>query len=386
MESYLAALIPRLIARGHSVAGWFETAAPGNPPGGMAAPAPSWIEPVADARTTAELRAWQPDLMFVNGLRSPASERVLQTVAPGVFVAHSYYGTCISGTKTHRFPTTRACSREFGPACLAAYYPCRCGGISPMTMVREYRTQSARLALLRDYRRIVVGSTHMRDEYARHGLGGKIRLVPLPTRLPGAPRQRGSEQPSRLLYLGRLEEQKGPDIALEAAAIAARSLDRRLHLQISGEGSLRERVLRRSRELMAREPNLQVLVTEWLSDDAVIAAIDSTDLLLMPSTWPEPFGLVGLEAAARGVPAVAFASGGISDWLSDGISGRLVDPAGSSRVQRFAEGIISVLGDPQVFARMSAACYASAARFSLETHVDELEHVLEDAVHSTARL
>ena len=47
------------------------------------------------------------------------------------------------------------------------------------------------------------------------------------------------------------------------------------------------------------------------------------DVVVMPSLWPEPFGLVGLEANRRGVPVVAFATGGIPEWLHDGVNGCL---------------------------------------------------------------
>ena len=49
----------------------------------------------------------------------------------------------------------------------------------------------------------------------------------------------------------------------------------------------------------------------------------SADLLVVPSLWPEPFGLVGLEGARSRLPAAAFAVGGIPDWLRSGVNGYL---------------------------------------------------------------
>ena len=61
------------------------------------------------------------------------------------------------------------------------------------------------------------------------------------------------------------------------------------------------------------------------------------DLLVVPSVWPEPFGLVGPEAAHHGVPSAAFAVGGIPEWLVDGVSGHLAAgdrPTGAITVGR----------------------------------------------------
>ena len=66
----------------------------------------------------------------------------------------------------------------------------------------------------------------------------------------------------------------------------------------------------------------------WV-DEATAPAVYSAGaaIAVVPSLWPEPFGLVGLDAAALGRPAVAFDVGGIGEWLEEGRNGRLVEPA-----------------------------------------------------------
>ena len=63
-------------------------------------------------------------------------------------------------------------------------------------------------------------------------------------------------------------------------------------------------------------------------------------LVAVPSLWPEPFGLVGLDAAALGRPAIAFDVGGIGEWLTDGVNGKLVEPAAGE------EGLARRIGGP----------------------------------------
>src|SRR2546423_13367613 len=70
-------------------------------------------------------------------------------VAPAVFFAHAYYGTCISGAKTFKRPTVTPCDRRFGRECLLQYFPHRCGGVGPFTKLRAFRLQSQRAEIPR---------------------------------------------------------------------------------------------------------------------------------------------------------------------------------------------------------------------------------------------
>jgi len=98
----------------------------------------------------------------------------------------------------------------------------------------------------------------------------------------------------------------------------------------------------------------------------------------VPSRWPEPFGMVGVEAALRGVPSIAFGVGGIPEWLIDGVSGRLV-PEGPRSIERFGDAIAECLRDEASLARIRDLGRANAARFSMAAHLAALEPVLAEA-------
>jgi glycosyltransferase involved in cell wall biosynthesis len=364
VESYLEAVVPALRRR-HAVACWFESDTVTDQPLFVGAQEfPVWS---GDARA---LRAWAPDVLFVHGLRSPAIERELLDIAPAVHFAHSYYGTCISGLKSHRWPADVICTRSFGPACAAYYFPRRCGGLSPLTMVKQYRLQRSRLEVLRRYRRIVVASAHMAAEYRQHGLA-RVQVVGLPVQPAPVVSHRRPGPPWKLLYLGRYEHNKGSDIALAASAEAARVLGSPVHLSMAGAGSQAGMLREDAARLMAESRWLTVSISDWIGPAERDEALASVDLLLVPSRWPEPFGLVGLEAGVHGVPAVAFDAGGIRDWLSDGLNGRIVP--GPPDVSRFAAALVEVLGNGSALVAMHAAAATSAARFTLESHVAHLE-------------
>ena len=380
VEQYLAAVVPALVRAGHDVSCWFETDDADHSPildrGGLV---PTWTASREPDRAVPALRAWRPDVVYTHGVADAALERTLLNVAPSVLFAHSYYGTCISGTKTVHTPATRCCTRTFGRSCLLQYYPRRCGGWSPVTMLRRYSLQQARLSLLDAYASIAVASRHMAEEYGRHVPASKVRVVPLPIESPRPePVRRPRANGWRLLYLGRLEASKGADVALEAAARAAGALLTPVRLQVSGAGTLHETLAARAVALMRAQPMLHVTFTGWLGADLVTTALDQSDLLLVPSRWPEPFGMVGVEASRRGVPSVAFGVGGIPEWLIDGVTGRLV-PEGPGAVERFADAIVASLRDEPALARMRDHGRANAARFGIDAHLAALQPVLAEA-------
>jgi glycosyltransferase involved in cell wall biosynthesis len=383
VETYLASIAPELRRHGHEVGCWFETDdGPADPLLGNDSDVPSWTVGEDAASWTESLRNWRPDVLYVHGLRSPALESAVLDVAPAIFFAHSYHGTCISGHRLHRFPSDSICTREFGPACLAHYLPRRCGGLSPLTMLRQYNVQRARLEGLHRYRYIAVHAAQMASVYRQHGFEN-IRVISFPVAPLTGTRTRPGGLPWRLLYLGRFEKTKGADLALASAALAAAELDVPVHLQMSGAGTLERWLHVEAQRAMNRSPRLTVTITGWLDADASHQALEDTNLLLVPSRWPEPFGLVGLEAGTHGVPSIGFDAGGIRDWLTDGLNGRLV--AGPPDVARFAGAIVECLRNPDQLLRMGEGARAIAQRFTMQDHLSRLERVLEDACAANTR-
>lgn len=125
-------------------------------------------------------------------------------------------------------------------------------------------------------------------------------------------------QPVRYLAAGRWTANKGFDVLLDAWAISAPGA-----LAIAGsppptgEGLDLESQLRDN-------PNSET-VTLLGQVDSISAAINESHVIVMPSSWPEPFGLVALEAMSAGRPVVATRVGGLAQFVNDDV-GWLVDP------------------------------------------------------------
>ncbi len=382
-ETYLGRIMALLATAGHEIALGYEVDAPGDRtrlplPGD----APSFRLATGDGFEAAA--AWRPDVIYAHGLLDPSVEEALFQVAPAVFFAHSYYGTCISGEKTHKFPVVQPCTRRFGPACLALYYPRRCGGLNPKTMAQDYARQRRRQVLLTDYAAVVTASSHMQHELARHGAaGGRVVSIPFTAgadRSFDGPAQtsRPADGPWLLLFAGRMDRLKGGAHLLEALAPVARRVSRPLRLVMAGDGPERAGWQRRAGELTRGNESISAEFTGWLDRPALSRLLDAADLLVMPSLWPEPFGLIGPEAQRRGVPVVAYATGGVPEWLTDGVNGVLA-PATPPTVAGLADAIFRCLERLSTGDSLRQGAVASAQAAGDDAHATALLEVLARA-------
>lgn len=407
-ETYLSHIIPELLRLGHAVSFWYERDEPENRaeiqlPEGVAV----WcVKTLGAGRALRELRQWRPDLIYNHSLHDVSLEAEVMKIAPAVFFAHTYYGTCISGAKTFKSPVVRPCERSFSWKCLALYYPRRCGGLSPLTMGKLYLEQSKRLVNLGRYDAIVTHSDHMAEECMRHGIDGErihnlsyythVRYQPPPVsgdttaadvfdhsveRSDASPNPwNDSAVPLRLLFLGRMDRLKGGAVLLDALREARTKLGRPLHTTFAGDGPARLAWEAKARRVETQDKQLSVEFTGWVKGERSDHLLKNCELLVFPSLWPEPFGLTGLEAGKYGVPVAAFAVGGIPNWLRDGVNGSLA-PSDPPTPSGLAESIYQCLHDSSTYARLRLGAFKVSEGFRMEHHVSSLIRVFESVLN-----
>jgi len=167
-----------------------------------------------------------------------------------------------------------------------------------------------------------------------------------------------------LLFVGRIQPLKAPDILIRAAAelvATAPELRRRLVVAICGGPSGSGLDQPTALADLARSLGILDLVRfEPPGDRATLADwYRAADVVVVPS-YSESFGLVAVEAQACGTPVVAAAVGGLRTAVADTVSGLLVqghDPAD------FARAIARIIGDPDLHARLSAGARMHAGSF-----------------------
>jgi glycosyltransferase involved in cell wall biosynthesis len=173
-----------------------------------------------------------------------------------------------------------------------------------------------------------------------------------------------------LLYLGRIDERKGADVAVAALG----ELPAEATLTVIGDGDEAHREqLRRDAVALGVDGRLRIEPGRPRAELA--AAYDAHDAVLFPARWDEPWGLVPLEAMARGRPVVSTGRGGSAEYL-DGERNCLVVPPDDPAA--LAGAIARLAADKELRGRLRAAGTATAAQ-----HTDEGFHrAVADALES----
>jgi glycosyltransferase involved in cell wall biosynthesis len=369
VQQYLAAVALALRARGHELALFHVDALRSAADSPIGAGAPHFCTTTAGTQAAvAAARAWAPTLVFSHNMRDLDAEALLAREAPVVKMMHGYFGTCIGGHKMHAFPRPEVCGRRFGAACAALYLPRHCGRWNVGSLARDYAWARRQQALLEGYAALVVASEHMRLEYLRHGVAPeRVISNPLfPSDVP--PRAAPAPAAFHVLFLGRMTSLKGGDVLIRAVAQASRALHAPLALTLAGDGPARAAwaTLARSLGVDARFPG-------WVDAAGRASLYEAASVVAVPSVWPEPFGLTGLEGGAYGAAAVGFDVGGISSWLHDGENGWLVNPRDGA--DGLARALVEAATDAASLAKRRAGARRMAERLSLGRHVDALEAV-----------
>ena len=121
-----------------------------------------------------------------------------------------------------------------------------------------------------------------------------------------------------LAFLGRLTAEKGPEAAIRIARASGAPLRIAAKLPRAEQGYFKKRV----------EPMIDgthIRITGEVNDRTKQEFLAGASALLFPIDWPEPFGLVMIEAMACGTPVIAFRSGSVPEVIDDGVTGFIVE-------------------------------------------------------------
>lgn len=309
-----------------------------------------------------ELDRFAPDVVHIHVFLTQLSPLILPVLrdVPCVYTAHWQRAICPTGTRF--LPGGEVCRQPSGVACYTS-------GCLPF---RDWAPLMAQMSMLRRWRssidRVVACNEALRSRLLEAGFQD-VEVIRYG--VPAQPARPFPAGPPSVLFAGRLVREKGVLVLLQAFR---RLLDRApsAWLDIAGsgpEGDLAQRI--------ATEKGLsdRVVFHGWLSHNDLERLYSRAWVLAVPSVWEEPFGMVAIEAAARGVPAVVSEVGGLAEIVIDEETGFHVPP---NDPDALACALLRFVGDKVLTGAMGARARLRAAEhFSMETHVDRIRDLYE---------
>lgn len=210
--------------------------------------------------------------------------------------------------------------------------------------ILQYPARWIEMALAPLSRMIVAISEHEYQQGLKAGIPAQRMTVienGISSKSPEVVSAEWSDERTKVLFVGRLDRQKGVDVLLDAAALLGnKAVFRIIGAHVTNRNDLKH------------APLANVEFLGWRSAEEIAGQMAICDVVAMPSRW-EGFGLVALEAMRSRKPVIASAVGGLQSVVSDGVTGVLV-PAGDHLA--LAQAISS--RDFQAWAQMGAAGHA----------------------------
>jgi glycosyltransferase involved in cell wall biosynthesis len=184
-------------------------------------------------------------------------------------------------------------------------------------------------------------------------------------------------KPSYFAFLGRVAPEKGLDRAIRIAEHCGVPLKVAAKIDPVDQTYYEEQI----------RPMIQSVRVEYLgeiNDREKSAFLSGAVALLVPINWPEPFGLVMIEAMACGTPVIAFNRGSASEIIEDGLTGFIVeDETGAigavDRLSQLSRDNIRRRFEERFTARRMAQDYLAVYRGLLRASAPQLRLVAEEA-------
>jgi glycosyltransferase involved in cell wall biosynthesis len=329
------------------------------------------------ARTTRRLiDSFKPELIFIwNGARIPqAALRVAENAGlPVVYsLAEHWFGRLYASDPFMRYlaPGQRGLRALWGRVMLAA---------------------NRHPALRLETKRGVPASIIWISQALKRGVDMPPTINPLVERViyPAPPNPEvwlGLERcppsdPPTIAFVGRLEEQKGPSVALRALAALRDRHGIHAQLKLAGRATPEKLLLL---ERLAKQLDIEdrVELLGQLDRANVGSLLAGASAMVVPSTWQEPFGLVLIEAGLARVPVVASRSGGMPEALHED-SHALFFPIGDANA--CADALARALTDEEETAARVQRAFEHAAQLTVDNYMAQVDEFISAAVMAHAR-
>ena len=304
------------------------------------------------------VEALDADVVMLHNFFDPAVAAAVGEVAGCgtlIWYVHDHYPTCLSELRWRR--DIGSCPHRLGHDCLAAIDAGHCVLRFPDQTYGADDVER-RMALsdsLGTVDAVVVVSDYMRAlvHDAQPQLDERLHVLRRPIRDLGAARRHrrtNSLDPAVVTFAGRITLEKGLAVVIEALGNVRCEAD--VELRIAGvveDDGYWLHCRRLQTEATMRNSRLSVTYLGRLDYRAVDHQLRQSDIVTVPSLWPEPLGAVALEAMAAGAAVVAANVGGLKDTVIHDHNGLHAEPGD---IDSWTEALTTLLDRPDHASRL----------------------------------
>ncbi|MDD5097541.1 MAG: glycosyltransferase [Candidatus Omnitrophica bacterium] len=306
----------------------------------------------------------KPDLIHLNNTHYPSQYNFLNQYAPVIQTVHDFFNCCNIVLK---MLPEGVCNNPLGANC----FKNKCISADSIMELWRFKTKSLNRQAMKKFQRLLVTTPYMQEVLICNGFrDDKIKILPLFVEDWGMNIK--SQEPV-IIYVGRLAKEKGVIHFIQM--LKGLSIDFKAF--IIGDGPQKEEC---ENLVKIMGLNQKVEFTGFLNRNEIKDYFAKASVVVIPSLWPEPFCLVGLEAMSCSKPVVAYDTGGISSWLKDNHNGYLVRRGDLAGLARQVEALLKNKQLAQDMGKNGRQLFES--KFSKNTHLKNLIAVYEDVVLS----
>lgn len=295
----------------------------------------------------------------------------LREECPAILTLHNHSSYCPSGTK-YLANRAKVCDRPINPlGCAWGHLIDGCGSRRPQKLIHNWFNTYHPLERLKKLQiPVIANSDYVRQQIISNGIPPQ-RVVTLrcgvkPPTQPTAPLNLATHQNQRILFAGRIVPDKGVEWLIKALAQTHPGI----HLDIAGDGWSKPTM-----EKLASQMGLSDRITwhGWCNSKQLELLYQQCFAVVFPSLWPEPAGLVTLEAYSHYRPIIASAVGGIPEHIRDGETGILVPANNIKQLAHAINELATNYPKCRLMGERGQAWYQ--AEFTIDIHLQRLAEI-----------
>jgi len=319
----------------------------------------------------------KPDLIYIHQVLNPHVISLLSKLRPAIRFEHGFRLSCITG---RRMPQNNELLCEYPPGllCLVRAHTQKCSPRNPLLALRRFKDFQLNKRAHKKLSHLIVASNYIKKLLLKSGYNKKqIAIIPYYTSLPLNSITRKLPQLPTIVCAGRIEKEKGIHYLFKALS----KIEQKVKVFVIGEGTQVSQLKLYAKSMLSKH---EIVFTGWIENSELKKYYSQATLVVVPSIWPEPFGIIGIEAMANQIPVVAFNVGGISEWLKNEETGLLAAPRD---YMDLADKIKQLIEQPDLASSMGIAGKKVVEKeFTPAVHIKRLVSIFQEASNKRVQL